>query len=147
MEDLEGAALEHLPRGRVPLDSRLFKGVEGGRGSSLYRLFTSCLADTPRRACERGSITLETFCGSGRTLHAGGSFFLYEKSVLRESDCLRGRREEVCTDPNTPFSASKKALKIMGIQGESLPDASFHDAPRRREAEPRGLALPNTQRA
>ena len=45
MEDLEGAALEHLPRGRVPLDSRLFKGAEGW-GLSLYRLVTSCLAGT-----------------------------------------------------------------------------------------------------
>ena len=44
-EDLEGSALELPPRGRVPLDSRLFKGVEGW-GSSLYRLVTSCLADT-----------------------------------------------------------------------------------------------------
>jgi hypothetical protein len=37
-----------------------------------------------------------------------GSFFLYEKSVLRESDCLRGRRPEVCTDltPN-PFALNK----------------------------------------
>ncbi len=36
--------------------------------------------------------------------HAGGSFFLYEKSVLRESDSLRGSDSEVCTDltPN-PF--------------------------------------------
>ena len=45
MEDLEGAALEHLPRGRVPLDSRLFKGAEGW-GLSLHRLVTSCLAGT-----------------------------------------------------------------------------------------------------
>ena len=56
--------------------------------------------------------------------HAGGSFFLYEKSVLRESDSLRGRKPEVSTDLTpTPFSAPKKALQIMGIQGESLPDA------------------------
>ena len=45
MEDLEGSALELLPRGRVPLDSRLFKGAEGW-GLSLHRLVTSCLAGT-----------------------------------------------------------------------------------------------------
>ncbi len=32
-----------------------------------------------------------------------GSFFLYEKSVLRESDFLCGRRKEVCTDLTHPF--------------------------------------------
>ncbi len=37
-------------------------------------------------------------CGTEDVLHTGGSFFLYEKSVLRESDFLRGRRKEVCTD-------------------------------------------------
>ena len=43
-QDLEGAALEHLPKGRVPLKSRLFLG--GGDG----RLRPSpCLADTSRR--------------------------------------------------------------------------------------------------
>ncbi|MCI8407289.1 MAG: hypothetical protein HFE43_09935 [Oscillospiraceae bacterium] len=41
-------------------------------------------------------------------------FFLYEKSVLRESDCLRGRGEEVCTDLTpTPFPP----LKITGSKG------------------------------
>ncbi len=56
--------------------------------------------------------------------HAGWSFFLYEKSVLRESDSLRGRKPEVCTDLTpTPFPPLKKPLKITGIQGESLPDA------------------------
>ena len=68
-----------------------------------------------------GSVTLGTLCGAQNIPHAGWSFFLYEKSVLRESDCLRGRRPEVCTDSTTPFSALKKALEIMGIQGESLP--------------------------
>ncbi len=37
-------------------------------------------------------------CGTEDVPHAGGSFFLYEKSVLRESDSLRGRKPEVCTD-------------------------------------------------
>ena len=39
MEDLEGAALEHLPRGRVPLDSRLFKGVEGAGFKSVQTFY------------------------------------------------------------------------------------------------------------
>ena len=58
----------------------------------------------PRSAYERGSITLGTLCGAQNIPHAGGSFFLYEKSVLRESDSLRGSDSEVCTDltPN-PF--------------------------------------------
>ena len=29
--------------------------------------------------------------------------FLYEKSILRESDCLRGRSKEVCTDSTPPL--------------------------------------------
>ncbi len=63
-------------------------------------------------------------CGAGSIPHAGGSFFLYEKSGLRESDYLRGRRKEVCTDLPPPlFPPLKKPLKITGIQGESLPDA------------------------
>ena len=57
----------------------------------------------PRRVCERGSITLETLCGAGIPPHPGGSFFLYEKSVLRESDSLRGRKPEVCTDLTPPL--------------------------------------------
>ncbi len=44
------------------------------------------------------------------------SFFLYEKSVLRESDCLRGREGEVCTDlTSTPFPPLKK----MGFQRDA----------------------------
>ena len=42
-------------------------------------------------------------CGAGNPPHAGGSFFLYEKSVLRESDCLRGRKPKVCTDLTPPL--------------------------------------------
>ena len=45
----------------------------------------------------------------------GGSFFLYEKSVLRESDHPHGRKPEVCTDSTTPFSALKKALKKLRV--------------------------------
>ncbi len=44
----------------------------------------------------------ESLCGAGSPPHAGGSFFLYEKSVLRESDSLRGREREVCADSTTP---------------------------------------------
>ncbi len=33
----------------------------------------------------------ERLCAAGIPSYTGGSFFLYEKSGLRESDCLRGR--------------------------------------------------------
>ena len=74
----------------------------------------------------------KSLCGAGRTPHAGRSFFLYEKSVLRESDHLRGRKPEVSTDSTHPFSAPKKPLKnngnprgnpfplARGAQGQSL---------------------------
>ena len=42
-------------------------------------------------------------CGTEDVPHAGGSFFLYEKSVLRESDYLRGRSQEVSTDSTPPL--------------------------------------------
>ena len=160
-EDLEDAVLELLPRGAGSPWIPIFFGGCGGQN------FGFCLADTPRRddrppthffvkkkfipiggvesttqKVSSGFCCAHTLCGAGSAPHAGGSFFLYEKSVLRESDFLRGRGEEICTDSTTPFSALKKPLKIMGIQGESLPDASFHDAPQRRETASRGLARP-----
>ncbi len=49
---------------------------------------------------------VQTLCGAGSTPHAGGSFFLYEKSVLRESDYLCGRKPEVCTDLTPPLFRS-----------------------------------------
>ena len=57
----------------------------------------------------------ESPCGAGSTPQAGGSFFLYEKSVLRESNCLHGRKPEVCTNSTTPFSAHKKALQKLRV--------------------------------
>ena len=45
----------------------------------------------------------QALLGAESTPHAEGSFFLYEKSVLGESDCLRGRRTEVCTDLTPPL--------------------------------------------
>ena len=53
-------------------------------GTTVVEGFRSWQKIPPRRACERGSITLETFCGAGTPPPAGGSFFLYVKSVLRE---------------------------------------------------------------
>ena len=54
----------------------------------------------------------KSLCGAGSDPHAEGSFFLYEKSVLRESDSLRGRNQEVCTDLTPPlFSALQKPFK------------------------------------
>ncbi len=76
------------------------------------------------------SITLETFCGAETTTQAGGSFFLYEKSVLRESDCLRGSDSEVCTDSTpTPFPP----LKNYGFQGDLDPRCAASGASRRLE--------------
>ncbi len=49
--------------------------------------------------------SVQTLCAAGTTLHAGGSFFLYEKSVLRESDSLRGRKKEVSADLTPTLSA------------------------------------------
>ena len=66
---------------------------------------------------KRSTKRIKTPVGAGSILHPQGSFFLYEKSGLRESDCLRGRRKEVCADSTPPFPALKKT----GIQGESLP--------------------------
>ncbi len=62
-----------------------------------------------------------TLCGAGSPPHAGGSFFLYEKSVLRESDCLRDRKPEVCTDSTTPFPPLKKPLKRRESKGNPVP--------------------------
>ena len=98
---LPSASLLALPRRFVR------SGIQGGQGDSASN---KVCAEIPMRRREN-------------TPHAEGSFFLYEKSVLRESDSLRGRKPEVCTDLTPPFSALKKALEIMGIQGESLPDA------------------------
>jgi hypothetical protein len=62
-----------------------------------------------------GSVCAETPCAAGTIPHTERSFFLYEKSVLRESDFLRGRKPEVCTDLTLPFSALKKALKKLRV--------------------------------
>ncbi len=115
------------------------------------------------RSEDRAQFVQEPWCGAGSTPHAGGSFFLYEKSVLRESDSLRGRKPEVCTDLTPPLFRPSKALKKDGI-----PKGRVHDAPlaahlrirlrriprcvvKRRTAEretaSRGLAPRRTQRA
>ena len=101
----------------LPCPRRSFGTYERGdrrrtNGTAVVEGFRSWHKVPPRRACERGNITLETFCGIGTTPHAGGSFFLYEKSVLRESDYLRGRKPEVSTDSTPPlFPPLKKPLK------------------------------------
>ncbi len=138
-EDLEGAALELLPRGLNPLGTRKFFW-----GVGAFPADTSCVVDRPPThffvkkkfspTCGAGAATqkvpsvfwyardflfrvkhcatLGGFIPSLRgnpcaaqesTPHAGGSFFLYVKSGLRESDCLRGRKPEVCTDSTPPL--------------------------------------------
>ena len=147
-EDLEGAALEHLPKGRIPLESRLL-GVGTGAyarplprwyflprlcfpqgRSPAYHFFVKkkfsptggaetttqkvpsvfyyardflqggawCYARNTRGFLRRTELVQKSRCGAGTTPHAGRSFFLYEKSVLRESDSLRSRSQEICTD-------------------------------------------------
>ena len=106
----------------------IFWGWGRALAPAPYLAGTPCLADASRRddrppthffvkkkfssacgagaATQRGSSGLcsaHTQRGAGSSSHAGGSFFLYEKSVLRESDCLRGRRPEICTDLTPPL--------------------------------------------
>ncbi len=141
--------------GQAPLDSRLF-GVIGVLD------FSPCLAGAFRRVDRPPTRFfvkkkfIPTYGAESTTQKASSvlcagslvrrreyparrrELFSLRKSVLRESDSLRGREREVCTDLTPkPFFA----LKIMGIQGESLPDASFHDAPQSRETLSCGLAL------
>ena len=62
--------------------------------------------NTPVCTCrseERSPSAQESLCGERTTPHTGRSFFLYEKSVLRESDSLRGRKPEVSTDLTPPL--------------------------------------------
>ena len=69
-------------------------------------------AETATQKVPSGLCEAHTLCGTGTTPHAGWSFFLYEKSVLRESDYLRGRKPEVSTDSTPPlFPPLKKPLK------------------------------------
>ena len=88
---------------RPPLDSHLF-GVIGSRiliPASL--ILPACGADTTTLKVSGVFCYAHTLCGAGSIPHAGRSFFLYEKSVLRESDSLRGRGKEVCTDLTPPL--------------------------------------------
>ena len=65
---------------------------------ALPRRFVRSGIQGGKRFLRRTEFAQESPCGAESVLHAGWSFFLYEKSVLRESDSLRGRRKEVCTD-------------------------------------------------
>jgi hypothetical protein len=66
-----------------------------------------------KRLLRRTEFAQKLLCGAESTPHPGGSFFLYEKSVLRESDSLRGGGKEVCTD----LTPTRSALKITGSKG------------------------------
>ena len=136
-EDLEGAALEHLPKGRIPLESRLLGVGTGAYARPLprwyflprlcfpqgrspaypffrkekiqpYRRRRDYDAESPGRVLLRSGLSarrglvLRTEYKGISAPHAGRSFFLYEKSVLRESDSLRSRSQEICTD-SPPF--------------------------------------------
>ena len=120
-------------RGRVPLDSHLL-GVIEVWDFGFFLADTSSRDDRPpthffvkkKFSSTSGAISTTYSLsaeGQGPTLDRvyrlwlppQGSFFLYEKSVLRESDYLRGRKPEVCTDSTTPFSALKKALEKLRV--------------------------------
>ena len=124
-------------RGRVPLESHLLR-VMGVWDFGSFPTDTSFVVDRPpthffvkkkfipiggaNTATQKvlsGFCYAHTLCGAGSPPHAGGSFFLYEKSVLRESDSLRGRRSEVCTGLAPLFPALKEALKKMGFQRDA----------------------------
>ena len=66
-------------------------------------------SESPRKLCAAQETSSQ----------AGGSFFLYEKSVLRESNYLCGRKRKVCTDLTPPLSALQKPLKKMGFQRDA----------------------------
>ena len=116
-----------LPRGAGSPWIPVFFGVGGGDG----RLRPSpCLADAPFVVDRPPThfLVKKKFIpigGAETTPHAGGSFFLYEKSVLRESDHLCGRRKEVCTDLTpTPFRPSKALKKDGNPRGIPPPCAA-----------------------
>ena len=126
--------------GTRPFGIPSFWGGDGRWRPSPYLAGTPCLADTSRRddrppthffvkkkfspTSGAGSATQKvssvfccahTLCGTGSITHAGGSFFLYEKSGLRESDPLRGRNPEVCTDLTPPLFRPSKALQKLRV--------------------------------
>ena len=107
---------------RLPLDSRLFWGDGTGACArpptslilpswSIARLpifvkkkfIPAGGAETATQKVPDGFCCAHTLCGARNALPAGRSFFLYEKSGLRESDSLRGRKSEVCTDLTRPL--------------------------------------------
>ena len=102
IQALSGETLELLPRGLNPLGTRNFGGGDGRLRPPPYLAAALRRHDRPPThffVKKKFSYT----SGVGTPPHAGGSFFLYEKSVLRESDSLRGRKPEVCTDLTPPL--------------------------------------------
>ncbi len=77
----------------APKERRWWKDSHGSRNPPTRTYRSEALSPSAQKP----------LCGAGSTPQAGGSFFLYEKSVLRESDSLRGRSKEVCTDLTHPF--------------------------------------------
>ena len=70
---------------------------------ALPRRFVRSGIQGGKRFLRRTEFAQESPCGAESVLHAGWSFFLYEKSVLRELDHLRGSGSEVCTDLTPPL--------------------------------------------
>ena len=71
-------------------------------------------AEGATQKASSGFCCAHTFCGTGSIPHPGGSFFLYEKSVLRELDCLCGRNKEVYTDLIPPLFPPLKRRESKG---------------------------------
>ena len=76
-----------------------------------------------RREFRAGCVTLILSAAQEVSRTQGGAFFFTKKAYCgSQTLCVAGSQKSVQTQPH-PFSALKKPLKIMGIQGESLPDA------------------------
>jgi hypothetical protein len=95
-----------------------FKGVKGVGFQVCTDLLHPTSLVLPAWSIAHFFVKKKWVGGAGTIPHPGGSFFLYEKSVLRESDSLRGRRPESLYRLNPqPFPPLKK----MGIQGGPAP--------------------------
>ncbi len=114
-----GPASLILPAGRSPAYPFFRK-----EKMQPFVLGRGCDAESPERALRRSP------CAAQESVpHPGGSFFLYEKSVLRESDSLRGRKKEVCTDLTPqPFPPLKrwdsKGTRPFGRSSRAEPSRS-----------------------
>ncbi len=93
------------------------------RGTVVEEGFRSWHKIPPRRACERGSITLIPSAPQGSTPARRRELFSLRKKRPAGIKLSAWQEAGSLYRLNHPFSALKNPLKIMGIQWESLPDA------------------------